>query len=288
MDAPTGWKLWLAAARPRTLVLAVAPILAGMALAWSRFGAFDGAILAVTLMAALLIQAGTNLWNDMGDALRGADLPMRLGPPRVTALGWASPAQVRAAAMLCFALALLCGLVLAWRGGWPIAWLGLASLVSGWAYSGGKRPLSHTPVSEVFVIAFFGIAAVCGTLWLQAGALTWDSVLVGTAFGLPAAAVLMANNYRDRDADLLGRRSTLAIVLGDRGAQAAYGILLMLPFPLLAVLGHWLVLAALPEAIRLVHCFVTTPRSPEFNRILAHTARCQLLMAVLFAVGAML
>lgn len=282
---PTGWKLWLAAARPRTLSISVAPVIVGTALAWP---AFDSVVFAITLAAALLIQAGTNLWNDVGDAQRGADLPMRLGPPRVTALGWASPARVRRAAIGFFGLALLCGLFLAWRGGWPIAWLGLASLVAGWAYSGGKRPISYTPLGEVFVVAFFGIGAICGTLWLQAGTVTVSSVMVGAAFGLPAAAVLMANNYRDTEADTLSGRRTLAIILGRRGSLWAYGAMMLAAFALLAVLGHWLVLLALPEALRLIHRFRTQPRSPEFNRILAHTARCQLLMAVLFVLGGVL
>lgn len=285
---PTGWRLWLAAIRPRTMVLAVSPVMAGMALAWGGYGAFDAPVLAATLAAAVAIQAGTNLWNDVADALRGGDPPLRLGPPRVTAQGWASPAQVRKFALFSFGLAVLCGLYLGWRGGWPIVALGAASLVAGWAYSAGPRPISHTALGEAFVIAFFGIAAVCGTLWLQAGAVDAAALVVGIAFGLPAAAVLMANNYRDVDADTLTGRRTLAIRLGDARSQLAYGTMMAVPFVLLAGLGHWLVLAAAPEAVRLIHAFRTTPRGPGFNCILAHTARCQLLMAALVALGVLL
>ncbi|MCR6632517.1 MAG: UbiA family prenyltransferase [Magnetospirillum sp.] len=142
---PTGLRLWLAAIRPRTLTIAVAPVVAGAGLAWHLTHDLRVWPLLATLLGALLIQAGTNLWNDVGDAARGGDQPLRQGPPRVTAQGWVSPERVRAAALLSFAAAALVGLYLAWVGGWPIVALGGASLAAGWAYSGGPRPIAYTP-----------------------------------------------------------------------------------------------------------------------------------------------
>jgi 1,4-dihydroxy-2-naphthoate octaprenyltransferase len=289
---PDGWRLWWLAIRPKTLTISVAPVLAGSALALADTLSLDPRPFLASLAGALLIQAGTNLYNDVGDALRGGDQPMRQGPPRVTALGWATPERVRRAALVCFGLAALVGLYLAWLGGWPIVALGLASLVAGWAYSGGPRPIAYTPLGEVFVIAFFGLGAVGGTYYLQTLALTGQALAVGAAIGLVAAAVLLANNYRDMEADRLAGRRTLAIRMGVEASKAVYGLLLLGAIGLLASplgpRGGWLCLGALPVALWLILRFATRPRGPAFNAILASTARFQLLLAGLLCVGALL
>ncbi|MBI2241970.1 MAG: 1,4-dihydroxy-2-naphthoate octaprenyltransferase [Magnetospirillum gryphiswaldense] len=288
-EPPSGWRLWMLAMRPRTLTIAVAPVIAGAGWAWAEFAALRPAPLLVALLAALLIQAGTNLWNDLGDSLRGGDQPMRQGPPRVTALGWASPERVRRAALCCFALAGLGGLYLGYVGGWPILALGAASLVAGWGYSGGPRPIAYTPLGEVFVVAFFGIGAVGGIVWLMADTVSWRSVVLGIAIGLPAAGVLMANNYRDLEHDRMVGRRTLAIRLGTESSKLAYAAFVLAPFPLMLLPampeGAWLTLLAAPWALKLLLAFATTPRGPAFNALLAGTARYQLLLAVLLGVG---
>lgn len=288
-EPPTGWRLWMLAMRPRTLTIAVAPVVAGAGWAWAEFATLRPLPLLVALVAALLIQAGTNLWNDLGDSLRGGDQPLRQGPPRVTALGWASPDRVRHAALTCFALAALGGLYLGWVGGWPVVALGTASLLAGWAYSGGPRPIAYTATGEIFVILFFGIGAVGGTVWLMADALSWRAVLLGVAIGLPAAGVLMANNYRDLEHDRLVGRRTLAIRLGVDGAKLAYAAFVLLPFPLLLSplmpAGAWVALLAAPWAVKLLLAFAATPRGPAFNGLLAGTARYQLVLSALVAAG---
>lgn len=280
---PTGWRLWRAAVRPRTLTLAVAPLPPAAALAWSQAHALHPPSLLAALVGAVAIQAGTNLWNDAADA--ASDRRQRLGPARVTAMDWASPAQVRRAALLAFAVAALAGLFLAWRGGTPILALGIAALVAGWGYSCGPRPISHTPLGEIFVLAFFGIGAVAGTVWLQAGALVPGTLPLGIALGLPAAAVLMVNNARDRAEDARAGRRTLAIVLGVRGSVWAYGALMLAPFALLPLVpGAWGGLLAAPWAAWLVKRFAEA-EGAALNSLLAATARCQLAMAVLAAGG---
>lgn len=289
MSTPTGFRLWLIGVRPRTLTIAVAPLPPAIALAAHDGRPISPAVVVAALLAALAIQAGTNLWNDHSDGVAGGDRDDRLGPPRLTAMGWASPAAVRKAALLCFAVACLCGLYLASVGGWPILALGVTAMLAGWAYSGGPWPISYTALGEVFVVAFFGIGAVAGMVWLLAGRVGVDTLLLGIAIGLPAAAVLHVNNTRDRVADQCAGRRTLAIRLGLRGAVWAYAAMMLLPFPiLLSVPGAWPGLLAAPEAVRLVHAFATCRPGAGFNALLAATARCQLLMAVLAAVGLML
>lgn len=286
---PDGWRLWWLAVRPRTLTISVAPVVAGTALAWHDSGLLDVRPFLASLAGALAIQAGTNLFNDVGDALRGGDQPMRQGPPRVTALGWATPERVRRAALACFAVAAVIGLYLVWLGGWPIAALGLASLAAGWGYSGGPRPIAYTALGEMFVITFFGLGAVGGTYYLQAMTLTSPALITGLAIGLVAAAVLLANNYRDMEPDRLAGRRTLAIQAGGETSKLIFGTLIVAPMALLASPwgppGGIITLGAAPLALMLFRRFVSEPRGTAFNAILASTARLQLVLAVLLAIG---
>lgn len=289
---PAGWRVWWAAARPRTLPLAATPVLVGLALARAEGAALLWPVAAATLCAALLIQIGTNLHNDAADFERGNDTAARLGPLRVTAAGWASAAAVRRAALLAFALAFALGIFLARAGGWPIIAIGLASLLAGAAYSGGPRPLSHTPVGELLVWIFFGVLAVAGTCWLQAGRVSPAALLAGAALGLPAAAVLLVNNLRDRETDHNVGRRTLAAVLGDRHARLLHLLLMLAPFlalpPLAALLparhGLWLALLAVPVCLRVIRR-MRHARGVELNAVLADTARAQFIFGLLLALG---
>ena len=169
----------------------------------------------VALLAAVLIQAATNLHNDAADFERGADDPAtRLGPPRATAEGWLEAGQVKRAALGCFAAAFLLGMYLVWVGGWPILMIGVAAIGAGLAYTSGPRPIAYSALGEVFVFLFFGLAAVAGSYYLQVGQVSTLAVLAGAMLGFLAAAVLVVNNYRDRDNDRSAGKITLAVRLG--------------------------------------------------------------------------
>ncbi|MFN2167372.1 MAG: 1,4-dihydroxy-2-naphthoate polyprenyltransferase [Anaerolineae bacterium] len=283
---------WLAAVRPRTLPVAIAPVLVGTALAWREQGNASLAVLVAAGVAALLIQAGTNLHNDVADFERGADDPgKRLGPARATAEGWLAPAAVRQAAIAVFAAAAAVGLWLVWLGGWPILVVGIASLACAWAYSGGPRPIAYSPWGEVFVWVFFGLAAVCGTYYLHAGELTGTALAAGAVFGLPAAAVLVVNNYRDLEHDAEAGRRTFAVVFGRPPSRVLYAVLMLAP--VVAAVAFisagdpaWLpVLVLLPWAGILVRRFAVESPGPEFNVLLGDTARYELAFAGLYGAG---
>ena len=287
-------KYWLLACRPKTLSLAASPVLAGTALAAADQGVIHAGILTATLMAAMLIQIGTNLHNDAADFERGADdVSTRLGPPRATASGWFTGAQVKSAAWLAFSCAFLLGVYLAYRGGWPIVALGLAALASGWAYTGGPKPLAYTALGELFVFLFFGLAAVVGTYYLQTGTADAAAWGVGALLGMPAAAVLAVNNYRDRDNDAKVGKNTLAVRLSRRGGQIEYALLMLVPFAgLLALAWRWpvvlVVLVLLPLSAALVRRFLREAPGPAFNVILAATARFQLLFSLVLSTALVL
>ena len=281
--------IWLLGMRPRTLTMAAVPVAVGAALAWA--GGADPAWITfvATLACAVLIQIGTNLFNDANDGERGADGPDRIGPVRITGSGLAKPRQVRRVAIACFVAALVAGLYLVVVGGVPIFVIGLASLVAGYAYSSGRRPLSHGPFGEVYVIVFFGLVAVAGSYYLQSEQLPGGAiVLTGVAIGCYAAAVLLVNNLRDTEADLRAGRRTLAGRLGTPAAQRLYGFLMLVPFAMLAVawglqpLG--LVWLGLPVCLWLAALFARMPVGPGMNAQLGRTALVQVLVGALLIV----
>lgn len=280
------------AARPRTLSLSMTPVIVGAALAWAVQGQLRWTAVLAALIGSMLIQVGTNLHNDAADSKRGGDGPDRVGPPRATASGLLDGVVVNRAACACFAVAVLSGAYLVWVGGWPIFWLGVLSILSGWAYTGGPLPIAYTPLGELFVVAFFGIGAVCGTYWVCTEKLTPAAVDAGLAVGLLAGAVLLVNNHRDAEADARVGRRTLAILAGPFVTGWIYAALVLLPFALLFPISHalanghiWLALIPLPLAGMLINRFVHEPRGRGFNRILVQTVQIQSLFSLLLALG---
>lgn len=283
--------VWWAAIRPRTLGMAIAPVLLGNALALADGGGVDGGVLLATVACALLIQIATNLYNDAVDFERGTDRPERLGPLRVTLAGWASAAEVKRAALLCLLAALALGAWLGAVGGPLILAIGLASLLAGWAYSGGPWPISHSAFGEVFVLLFFGVLAVLGSHWLQTRMVDHLDVLAGLAVGAPAAAVLLVNNFRDLDSDLRGGRRTLAAVLGAARARVVFALLVLAPLPALVLMtatgapGAALGLMAAPALAPLVGRFGRNGGGPALNALLVDTARAGTRGGLLAAAG---
>ncbi len=269
---------WLLATRPRTLPLSVAPVVAGAALAWHDAHKIAWSVLALTLVSAAAIQIGTNLYNDAADAERGVDRrATRRGPPRAVAMGWLGARQVKAAALLSFAIAALAGLILVATGGWPILAIGAIGVAAGLGYSAGPRPLSSTPFGEVLVVLFFGVAAVAGTYLLQTGTIAASAVIVGLMPGSFAAAVLHLNNTRDAESDRTAGRRTLAILLGPTRSVALYAALLALPYVLIVAAPlqpkPWLALLTLPEAFLLALAMRRATTAGDYNELLGRSVR---------------
>jgi 1,4-dihydroxy-2-naphthoate octaprenyltransferase len=290
---PTAW--WLAI-RPKTLTVAVAPVACGAALAWREHQQFFLLPFAVTLAVAVLIQIGTNLYNDAKDHERGADTPDRLGPPRATASGWLAAREVKRAALAVFAAAFVLGQYLVWHGGWGIFLLGVVSIAAGLAYTGGPRPIAYSATGEVFVWLFFGLAATLGTYYLQAFTLSVPAFLTANALGLLAAAVIVVNNTRDLETDERAGKHTLAVRIGRAASNTEYTALVLLPFALAAAQAPLLArgavtllpLLALPWALALARRFRAEPPGRGFNRLLAQTAALQLAFALLLALALLL
>lgn len=292
---PGAWSTWLSAARPATLPAAVAPVLVGTAAIAGAEGEFSLAIFAATLAAALLIQVGTNLANDVFDFQRGADNADRLGPPRVTQSGLIPPERVRAGTYAAFGAAAAIGLYLVFVGGWPILALGAASIAAGLAYTGGPWPLGYHGLGDLFVFVFFGLVAVMGTYYLQAGGVSATALAASVPVAMTVTAILVVNNLRDIETDRRAGKNTLAVRLGARRTRVQYGLLVLGAYallPLLTVTGasNWAGLPALslPLALGLCRSVLSGAQGRALNPVLKRTAQLHLAFGCLLALGLVL
>lgn len=286
-------RAWLLAARPKTLPAALAPVVVGTAAA-AGDGAFAALPALAALAGALLLQIGVNLANDYFDFRGGIDTAERKGPLRVAQAGLIPPGQVRLAMAGTLAAAALVGLYLVARGGAPILAIGVASILSALAYSGGPWPLASHGVADLFVFVFFGPVAVGGTYFVQAGSLSPAAAAASVAPGLLITAILVVNNLRDIETDARAGKRTLAVRLGPRGSLAEYLLLVagayLVP-PLLVAAGAGgplllLPLASAPLAVPLARTLVTRREDgPAMNAALAGTARLAFVFCLLLAVG---
>ncbi|MEZ5094617.1 1,4-dihydroxy-2-naphthoate polyprenyltransferase [Nocardioides sp.] len=216
---------WLHGARPRTLPAAVSPVVAGTGVAaWADSPVWWKATLA--LVVALALQVAVNYANDYSDGVRGTDAE-RVGPMRLVGSGAASPAAVRRAAFLAFAVAGLAGLVLAATTAWWLVVVGLVSMVAAWFYTGGKRPYGYLALGEVMVFVFFGLVAVVGTAYVQTETWEWPALYAAVGVGALACAILVVNNLRDIPTDTSTGKRTLAVVLGDERTRSLYLLLVL-------------------------------------------------------------
>ncbi len=209
---------WVEGARPRTLPAALAPVIAGSAVAWFE-GGFAPLLAGLALIVALALQVGVNYANDYSDGIRGTDAA-RVGPLRLVGSGVAVPASVRAAAFASFAVAAVAGLaVVVLTGHWWLLAVGAAAIAAAWYYTGGSRPYGYLGLGELFVFIFFGLVAVTGTVYIQLGGVTQATWWTAIAIGALACAILVANNLRYLEGDRAAGKLTLATRLGDAGTR---------------------------------------------------------------------
>lgn len=290
-------RIWLNAARPRTLPAAVAPVLVGTAAAifaagdLPRWGLFVAA-----LVASVLIQIGTNLANDYSDARRGADSADRLGPVRVTSAGLITPRRVLVATWIAFGLAALLGLYIAWQSDWIILVVGVVSIAAGFLYTGGPKPYGYAGLGEIFVFVFFGLVAVNGSYFIQLEELAWLPFGLSVAVGLLSTAILVVNNVRDIDTDRRAGKNTLAVRLGRESARRLYVFLMLSAFFVLGLTvvlndGPWLALLGLtgiPMARDPIAAVTGRTDGPSLNKALAGTGAVLGVTAVLTSIGLVL
>ncbi len=288
-------RIWLMAARLRTLPVGLAPVLVGTALAGFE-DVFHPLRFVAAVLGALFIQVGANLSNDYSDARRGADTEDRLGPVRVTAGGLVPPRQVLIATYVTFALAAVCGAYLIAVAGWELLLVGVASIIAGVLYTGGPRPYGYDGLGELFVFLFFGIVAVAGSYFVQTETLEWEAFALAVPVGLLASAVLVVNNYRDMDTDRRAGKKTLAVRLGRTRTRVLYAVMVYGSYLLTPVtwifgaLSPWVLLPllTLPIAAQAVRIVRNRTDGPTLNEALARTGMLELIFCVLLSAGVLL
>ena len=284
---------WLAGARPRTLPAACSPVIAGTGLAVFEQG-FSWVAAILALVVSLALQVGVNYANDYSDGIRGADTE-RVGPLRLVGSGLASPPLVKRAAFACFGVAGLAGLALViMTEYWWLLVVGVACILAAWYYTGGRRPYGYVGLGEVFVFVFFGLVAVCGTVYVQVGRISLATLLTGVWVGALACAILVTNNLRDIRGDAQVGKRTMATRLGDARTRVWYVILVGLG-ALLIIAVAWLTtwwallgLAGLVLIIPAVRVVMSGGSGPALIGVLKATSLAELVCAIGFSAGLVL
>ena len=288
------FQIWMLAARPKTLPAAASGVVTGTALAL-RDGHFRFGPALAALLVALLLQIGSNLANDVYDYERGADAGERYGPMRVTQSQLLTPSEVKVGMWVVFGLSALLGLYLALVAGWAVILIGLAAILSAIAYTGGPFPLGYYGLGDLFVFIFFGVAAVAGTYFVQAGSVSAQAWWMALPIGWLIVDILVVNNLRDIEADRAAGKHTLAVRFGERGTRVQYISLLIASYLLLPVLA---LIGILPWASTLTWFsipigwrtwrVVKKQAGHPLNAALAGTGQTTLVYSLLFFVGMML
>ena len=292
---PGSLAAWRVALRPKTFPIAAVPVFVGTAFAWAQHGTFVPWVFVLAIAGAILVQAVSNMQNDVGYTVRGGETGTRTGLPRATANGWLSVPAVRGAIVAAVIAAVLVGAPLMVYRGWPVALIVASSIVAAWAYMGGPKPIAYTPLGDVTVFLFFGLMAVCGTVYVQAGTIGTAGWLAGVAIGLLAASVLTVNNHRDIAHDATTGRRTLSVVLGTTGSRAVYRTSVLGAFALVPAIAwtagsawYLLPLALLPRALALLAAFDAAPGGHAYTPLLFRTVILEAGFGVSLTAGALL
>lgn len=283
-------KVWIQAARPKTLVSSFFPALAGILLSY-KLGFFNWVVAAATLACAIGLQVLTNLANDYFDFKKGADKE-RLGPTRVTASGLVTPSQIKQAILLNVFICLLLGVYLVHTGGFPILLIGVLSVIFAITYTAGPFPLAYKGLGDIFAFVFFGPVAAAGSFYLQAGLWSDSALSVGILFGFLAACLLNANNLRDHDQDALANKKTLVVRYGEKFGRTLYSSCIILSLVLIPI---FCILELLPNItlITLASALLTKDilkdvwqkRGADIVPLLVKTAKFYMLFGVLMSVA---
>lgn len=283
---------WVLAIRPKTLTAAVAPVIVGWGVAHTT-GQFQWGAAIAAMFTSIMIQIGTNLVNDVVDFSKGADTEARTGPLRVTQTGLLTPRQVWSGVVITFGLAVLAGLYLAWLAGWPVIVIGALCLLSGIGYTAGPFPLAYHGLGDLFVLLFFGYAAVAGTVYVVGAEVPPLAWFAATAAGVLTVNILVVNNIRDIDTDRSAGRKNIPVVFGRKAAEWEFALMLIVAYAIPAILAckqvssPWILLSllTLPQGINIWSRLRSGQSGQALNPVLGQTAQLLLRFCLLFTLG---
>lgn len=296
-------KVWLNAMRLRTLPLTLACVVLGAFLA-AADGLFDGVVVLLCVVTAVLLQILSNLANDYGDSIHGADHVERAGPARAVQTGAISAKEMKRAMGLFAVLSAVSGLALVivafGMDALPFLLLflllGVASIWAAVNYTAGKNPYGYAGLGDIFVLIFFGWVGTLGTVFLQTQFLTWELFLPATSAGLLAVGVLNVNNIRDIDSDKLAGKRSIPVRLGPERARIYHWCLLVMAFVLAGLYAaythhspwQYLFVVAAPLLLRNAIAVSRTNDPIKLNPLLKQMVMAALLFDVLLGLGQVL
>ncbi len=292
LESTTGWRVWWKLTRPHTLTAAFIPVFIGTALArldttihLPLFGAM--------LLACLLIQIATNMFNEYYDYKRGLDTAESVGIGGAIVRDGIQPKTVLTLAFSLYGLAVLLGIYICMNTSWTIALIGSICMAAGYFYTGGPAPIAYTPFGELVAGFFMGLIIILISFFIQTGTVTTESILVSIPMVILVGAILMANNIRDLDGDKESGRKTLAILLGRQNAIYFLGIMFIVSYIWIIALiftNHapfWvlLVLISIPKAVQAIKGFIGKTIPIQMMPAMKATAQTNTIFGFLLSIG---
>ena len=281
---------WIYAARPKTLVASIVPILCATFIL-PKQTVFKLHVFIFTLMAATIIQITTNYINDLYDFLKGAD-EARIGPTRMIQSGALSKPEILLAIKLLIIIGVLCGIPLVMVGGWPIVIIGLSSFLFAYLYTAGPFPLAYNGLGDVFVFIYFGIIAVLGSYYLQVGFIDKGAIFLGISLGAKNVILLTINNIRDYDTDKKVNKKTLIVLFGQWFGIFQIVFMLIISYFFLYLLSlqlenlniFYILVLSLPLALNILYD-ICNKNKIVLNKTLAKVSLLLVLECILIAIG---
>ncbi|WP_019154950.1 1,4-dihydroxy-2-naphthoate polyprenyltransferase [Robertmurraya massiliosenegalensis] len=286
------WKVWWKLTRPHTLTAAFVPVLLGTAMAIHETTIHVGLFLAM-LVASLLIQAATNMFNEYYDYKRGLDTEESVGIGGTIVRDGVKPKTIMQIALSLYGISILIGVYICMSTTWWLAAIGLFCMIIGYLYTGGPLPIAYTPFGEIFAGFFMGMGIILISFYIQVGTVTTASVLISVPIFILVGAILLANNIRDLDGDKEFGRKTLAILLGRKKAIYLLAGMFIVSYGwifTLMMIGYssvWLALVVLsiPKAVKATKGFIGKTLPIQMMPAMKSTAQTNTIFGFLLSIG---
>jgi 1,4-dihydroxy-2-naphthoate octaprenyltransferase len=288
-------QVWWRLTRPHTLTASFVPVSIGTALAYEN-GHYNGLLFIIMLLASLLIQAATNMFNEYYDYVRGLDNEHSIGIGGAIVRDGISAKTVLYSALIFYGISMLLGVYICSHSSWWLVIIGLLCMAVGYFYTGGPYPIAYTPLGELFSGVFMGVSIILISFFIQTGTVTMNSVLISVPICILVGAILMANNIRDLDGDKEFGRKTLAILLGrDHAVSFLTGMFVVsyiwvFALVLLQLASPWLllVLVSVPKAISAAKGFRGHTAAIHLMPAMKATAQTNTLFGLFLCIGILL
>ncbi|MFJ7931483.1 1,4-dihydroxy-2-naphthoate polyprenyltransferase [Peribacillus sp. NPDC096622] len=286
------WKIWWELIRPHTLTAAFVPVLLGTVIALLEDGV-NWLLFAAMMIASILIQAATNLFNEYYDFKRGLDTEESVGIGGGIVRHGMTPRLIMTLALGMYAIALIIGIYICAASSWWLAAVGLVCMLVGYLYTGGPLPISYTPFGELFSGLFMGFLIILIAFFIQTGDVSSTAILIAIPSGILVGLINLSNNLRDHDGDKAHGRKTMPVVMGRKNALTfmaimfAFSYLWLVGLVLTGSVTAWILLAflSIPKAMAAIKGFVGKTQPITMVPAMKATAQTNTFFGLLMAIG---